>query len=55
MLLENNVERKQSLKVFLEKDVFLKIAALTVARWDCSQNTYKIPIKRFIFSKAASF
>ena len=30
MLLENNVQRKEPLKVFWEKDVFLKIAARKV-------------------------
>ena len=49
------MHRKQPLKLFLKKDVFLKIAALTVGRWICSQNTWKIPIKRFIFCKVASF
>ena len=48
-------QETQPLKVFWEKDVFLKIAALTVARWNCTQNTWKIPIKRFIFSKAVIF
>ena len=48
-------QEMQPLKVFWEKDVLLKIAALTVARWNCPQNTWKIPIKRFIFFKAVSF
>ena len=34
----------QPLKLFWEKDVFLKVAALTVARWNCTLNTWKIPI-----------
>ena len=29
------------MKVFWEKDVSLKIAALAVAKWNCSQNTWK--------------
>ena len=31
-LQENKMHRKQPLKLFLKKDVFLKIAALTVGR-----------------------
>ena len=63
MLQENNAKRKQHLKVFWEKDVFLKIAALkvraalilTAISGEIAVNILKkIPIKRFIVSKAAS-
>ena len=52
------------MKVFWEKDVFLKIAALKVraaliltaiSGEIAVKILKKIPIKRFIFSKAASF
>ena len=43
------------LKVFWEKDMFLKMAVVTVARWNSTENTWKIPIRRFIFSEAANF
>ena len=53
---ENKCIIEATIESFMGKDVCLKTDGLTVAaRWNCSQNTWKIPIKRFIFSKVANF
>ena len=47
--------RKQSLEVFWGKDVFLKIGALKATRSILQSNPWKIPMRKFIFSKIAGF